>query len=154
MRLHICCPSGLRISFDGDAGELVAIDELLAAIARHESDRLDPSSPSALGPAAEPAVGARPVAAPPPARTPRAPAAEGAPVSAGRPAYSHDRDRIHALVAEHGPTSYTWVADQLVLNRRDTLALMRQMTEDGQLEEQDAGGYYDIPDRDDQALAA
>ena len=59
-----------------------------------------------------------------------------------------------ALVAEHGPVSPAWVADQLVKNRRDTIALMRDMALAGELVETDDGGYYDIPDRDDQAQAA
>lgn len=59
-----------------------------------------------------------------------------------------------ALVAEHGPVSPAWVADQLVKNRRDTIALMRDMAAAGELVETDEGGYYDIPDRDDQAQAA
>lgn len=67
----------------------------------------------------------------------------------------HDghHDQVIALVAEHGPVAPAWVADQLVKNRRDTAALMRDMAAAGELVEQDAGGY-DIPDRDDQDLAA
>lgn len=60
-----------------------------------------------------------------------------------------------ALVAEHGPVAPAWVADQLVKNRRDTIALMRDMAAAGELVELDGTGFYDIPpDRDDQAQAA
>ena len=82
----------------------------------------------------------------------------GAAARAAMSAHLAERHGAHhaqalALVAEHGPVSPAWVADQLVKNRRDTIALMRDMAAAGELVETDEGGYYDIPDRDDQEQA-
>lgn len=124
-------------------------DEQLAA-------GIDALSRAALTPAPDP----EPETDPPVVRREQSPL-EGRVIGAGARAQMdaqrdarHDqhRDKIRELVAEHGPCSYSWVADQLVKNRRDTAALMRDMTAAGELAETDEGGYYDIPDRE--ALAA
>lgn len=66
----------------------------------------------------------------------------------------HDghRDQVLALVAEHGPVAPAWVADQLVKNRRDTIALMRDMAAAGELVETD--GYFNVPDSGEEVQAA
>lgn len=117
---------------------------------------IDALSRAALAPAPEP----EPEPAPPVVRRQQAPhegRVIGAEARARMDAEREERnalgrERILALVAEHGPVSYSWVADQLVKNRRDTLALMRDMVVAGELAETD--GYFNVPDRDDQAAAA
>lgn len=53
-------------------------------------------------------------------------------------------ERIVALVAEHGPVTPVWVADQLVKNRRETAARMRDLARGGLLVDLD--GAFATPD--------
>lgn len=62
------------------------------------------------------------------------------------------RDGILRIVAEHGPTTPAWIADQLVKNRREIAAVMREMARCGVIVETIDGGYDTI--RDQQATAA
>lgn len=265
MKLTIRCPSGLRIYFEGDAGELQSVDPLLAALAAHERQHLepitlsatvhsqlgaggsytpfpDPSPPSDPAPAAEPAVGRQPdtpAAVPPRQGDPAPPPARSSSRAggSGRPAYSRDQvldaladlgpskpsvisertgltreaveqvlyrqkvngtvvhnglrgpgsrwtlaedasepadqesdpepaappalaaveppaepitdleQRIVELVHRHGPVTPDWISDQVVKNRRDTAAMMRQLEERGYLQNT-GGGWFDIPGRE------
>lgn len=140
MKLTVRCRSGLRIDFEGSLEELERFDGFLAELARLERDRLAPAPHDAIGAAVA------------------SPRVIGAQARAAMSAHLAERHGAHhaqalALVAEHGPVSPAWVADQLVKNRRDTIALMRDMAAAGELVETDEGGYYDIPDRDDQEQA-
>ena len=58
-------------------------------------------------------------------------------------------ERIVRLVAEHGPVTAMWVADQVVKNRRETAARMRELARDGLLVDLD--GAFATPDLADAA---
>lgn len=136
-----------RLAGDDNGGLVGEHDEAFAA-------GIDALSRAALAPAPEPEP------APPVVRRQQAPhegRVIGASARAAMSAQLAERHGAHhaqalALVAEHGPVASVWVADQLVKNRRDTLALMRDMVVAGELAETD--GYFNVPDRDDQAAAA
>lgn len=61
------------------------------------------------------------------------------------------RARIVELLAENGPTGSVWIADQLVKNRREIAAVMREMARCGVIVETGDGGYDAVRD---QAVAA
>lgn len=79
-----------------------------------------------------------PEAAPPsaPAELPRAPQASEL--------TDHD-ERIIRLVAQHGPVTHVYVADQLVKNRRETGMRMRELARTGRLVDLD--GSFATPDQ-------
>lgn len=145
-------PDGALVGEHGDEAFAAGIDAL---------------SRAALSPAPGPepddendVEAADPEPAPPVVRRQQSPH-EGRVIGAGaRAAMDAQRDERHdqhrqqivALVAEHGPVSFSWVADQLVKNRRDTAALMRAMAAAGELVDQ--GGYFNVPDGDEEARAA
>lgn len=49
--------------------------------------------------------------------------------------------RVVTIVAEHGPVTATWVADQVVKNRREIARLMRDLAVTGVLARTDGDGY-------------
>ena len=87
--------------------------------------------------AAEPAAATAP---PPPVRaaTPTAPATEPT------PDLTELDERILRLVAQHGPVTHLYIADQLVKNRRETGARMRELARNGLLVDLD--GAFATPD--------
>lgn len=101
-------------------------------------------APDAPAAPVEEALEAPPVAEPePPA--PEPPAAPAVEPAAPAPLELSDLDeRIISIVREHGPVTSTWVADQVVKNRRMTGLRMRDLVRAGVLVDLD--GAFAVPD--------
>lgn len=59
--------------------------------------------------------------------------------------------RVVELVHRHGPVHPDWIADQVVKNRRETAATMRDLERRGHITVD--GGWYDIPGRQEAQAA-